>query len=230
MQYNIGKIIVIGLGGSIINPGEINVKFLKNFKKFIIKWAGRGKKFVIVAGGGAPARDYQKAGGEVQKLSNEDKDWIGIHATRLNAHLLRTIFFRESDPIVIDSHLKLRRLRYKITIASGWRPGWSTDYIALRLAKALKVEEAVIAGNISHVYTLDPKKNKNARTISNLTWKHYRKMIPARWVPGAHSPVDPIGARLANIKKLKAIILNGIDLKNFDNFLAGKKFKGTIIE
>ena len=229
MKYKFGKIVIIAYGGSIINPGKIDTKLLKNFRKFILKWIRRGKKFIIVAGGGAPARDYQKAVSQVVKLSNEDKDWIGIHATRLNAHLLRTIFFKEADPVVIDSRFKIHDLGFKITIASGWRPGWSTDYIGLQLAEDFKAKEAVIAGNISHVYTADPNKNKKARAIKSLTWKEYRKMIPARWAPGFHSPVDPVGARLAYGIGLKAIIVSGADFKNLDSLLAGKEFKGTII-
>lgn len=230
MTYKFGKTIIIALGGSIINPGEINVELLKNFRRFVLKWIKRGKKIIIVAGGGAPARAYQKAGSEVIKLSNEDKDWIGIHATRLNAHLLRTIFFREADPVVIDSRFKIRDSRYKITIASGWRPGWSTDYISIQLAVDLKINEVIVAGNISNVYTADPKKNKSAKAIQNLTWKNYRKMIPARWAPGFHSPIDPVGAKLGESKKIQAIIVSGEDFKNLDNLLAGKNFTGTIIQ
>ena len=230
MTRKSGNTVIIALGGSVINPGEINVRLLKNFRKFILKWVRHGKKFIIVAGGGAPARDYQKAGSRVIKLSNEDKDWLGIHATRLNAHLLRTVFFKEADPVVIDSRFKIKKLRYKVTIASGWRPGWSTDYIAIQLADDFKVGEAINASNISHVFTVDPKKDKNAEALKSLTWKQYRKMIPVRWVPGFHSPIDPVGAKLAAKKKIKAIITGVKDFKNLNNLLAGKDFTGTIIQ
>lgn len=236
MIYKFSKAIVVALGGSIMHPDKIDTAFLKNFRKFILKWIRRGKKFIIIAGGGSVARDYQKAANAVIKLSNEDKDWIGIHATRLNAHLLRTIFFKEADPVVVDSRSKIKFLRskfhaprYKILIASGWRPGWSTDYISLKIADSLKIKEAIIAGSPAFVYTYDPKKHKNARPIKKLFWSEYRKLIPSKWVPGSHSPVDPIGARLAGSRRLAAIVIKGTDLKNFDNLLAGKEFRGTII-
>lgn len=237
MQYKFGKTIIVALGGSIIHPAKIDVSFLKSFRKFVLRWAGRGKKFVIVAGGGSVARDYQKAADAVVKLSNDDKDWIGIHATRLNAHLLRTIFRKEAYPAVIDSRSKVKILcsmfhvsRFKIFIASGWRPGWSTDYIALRLAADLKIKEVIIAGRPDFVYTKDPEKYKNAKPIKKLSWAEYRKSIPSKWIPGSHSPVDPIGSHLASSRRLVAIIIKGTDLKNFDNLLAGKKFRGTIIQ
>ena len=230
MKYNFGKVIVLALGGSIIYPDKIDVGFLKKFRKFILRHIKSEKKFVIIIGGGSVARDYQNAAGKVLKLSDEDKDWIGIHATRLNAHLLRTIFYQEADPVVIDSRWKIKKIKHPVTIASGWRPGWSTDYVALQIASDMGVKETVIAGKPDYVYNKDPKTDKSARPIKELSWKEYRKLIPARWVPGAHSPVDPVGARLGEKEKLAAIIVKGTDLKNFDNLLAGKDFKGTIIK
>ena len=230
MQYRFGKVVVVALGGSIIHPDAIDVGFLKKFRALILFWVRRGKKFLIVTGGGSVARDYQKAAHQVTSLSYEDKDWIGIHATRLNAHLLRTIFRREADPVVFDQRFKMKKLSHPITIASGWRPGWSTDYIALRLARDFGAKEAIIAGSPDYVYTKDPRKYKNAVALEKLSWKEYRKLIPSRWVPGAHSPVDPVGAKLAHQKGLAAIILKGTNLKNFNDLLAEKNFKGTIIK
>ncbi|MDP2668774.1 MAG: UMP kinase [bacterium] len=229
MNYKFGKVIIIALGGSIIHPKDIDVRFLKAFRKFILKHIARGKRFIIITGGGSTARDYQKAASAVTKLGNEDKDWIGIHATRLNAHLLRTIFFREADPVVIDERFKVKKLSKKITIASGWKPGWSTDYVGLQLAEDFNIDEAIIAGNTAHVFDRDPSKFKNVKMFKEISWAFYRKLIPARWIPGSHAPVDPVGAKLADKKSLKAIIIKGTDLKNFDALLAGKDFKGTII-
>lgn len=229
------KIIVLALGGSIIHPKKIDIIFLKKLRKFILRQISSGRKFIIVTGGGSVAREYQNAASAATKLSDEDKDWLGIHATRLNAHLMRTIFFREADPVVIDQRFKIsvkggKKLKYKITVASGWKPGWSTDYIALQLAEDFGLKEVIIAGNIAHVYDRDPGLFKNAKPFEKISWKDYRKLIPSQWIPGSHMPVDPVGAKLGQQKKLKALIINGKDLKNLDNLLAGKDFTGTIIQ
>src|SRR3989344_4294286 len=84
------EVILISLGGSVIVPDRIDVGFLKKFRKLILKQKNR--KFVVVCGGGKTCRRYQKAASEITKTSEEDLDWLGIHATRLNAHLLRTVF------------------------------------------------------------------------------------------------------------------------------------------
>ncbi len=229
MKYKFGKTIIVALGGSVIYPEEIDVLFLKHFRKFILERLQKGSRFVVVAGGGRIARAYQKAAHRVFKINDEDKDWLGIHATRLNAHLLRTIFREVADPVVIDSHHKSRKLRYKVAIASGWRPGWSTDYIAVALAVSLKISEVIVAGKPAHVYDKDPHKNDGAKELPELTWKEYRRLIPVKWKPGLHSPVDPVAAKLAEQRKIKAIIISGKDLKNLSNLLDGKEFRGTII-
>ena len=229
MRYKFSKTVVIALGGSIMYPEAIDISFLKKFRKFILKKLRNGSRFIIVAGGGRIARVYQNAAHKVVKMSDEDKDWLGIHSTRANAHLLRTIFKDVADPVIIDSRDKMKTLKYPVTIASGWRPGWSTDYISIAIAEHFKVKEAVIAGKPAHVYDKDPHKYAGAKELHELTWKKYRKLIPAKWKPGLHSPVDPVGAELGEKKGIAAIIINGKDLKNFEQMLSGKEFKGSII-
>ena len=97
---------VISLGGSIIVPDKIQIKFLKSFKEFILKFLKKDYRFIIVTGGGSVARNYIEAASEITKISDEDKDWLGIHATRINAHLIRTIFKKESYPVVLDDPFK----------------------------------------------------------------------------------------------------------------------------
>ena len=196
MKYKFGKIVVVALGGSIVHPGEIDTKFLKNFKKFLAPFLRSGTRFVLVVGGGALARKFQDAAGIVAKVNDEDKDWIGIHSTRLNAHLLRTIFRDVADPVIIDSQTKIVRPSYPVTIGAGWRPGWSTDYVALKIAADLGVHEAIIAGKPAYVYDKDPK-YPGAKKFTALTWRRYGRLIPKNgsrgcmppWIPWApHSP------------------------------------------
>lgn len=243
-RHKFGKLVVVGLGGSIMYPDHLDIKFLKQFKKCIDGFVKNGTKFIIVAGGGRVSRLYQEAASKITKVSDEDKDWLGIHATRSNAHLLRTIFRESADPVVLDTRHKLKRLKYPITIASGWRPGWSTDFIAVQLAIDFGAKEIIVSGKPSHVYPIRGGDTLRALAASNgtgdkdldmddpylqMSWQNYRKLIPAKWQPGFHSPVDPVAARLAQNANILAIIINGRDLNNFSNLLRGKDFTGTII-
>jgi len=229
MKYFPGKTIVVALGGSIIYPDNIDYKFLKNFKKFLTPWIKKGKRFVIVTGGGRLSRTYQFAAEKIGRITNEDKDWLGIHATRSNAHLLRTVFRGVADPIVIDARHRIKKLKHPITIASGWRPGWSTDYVAVALAVDFGVKDIIVAGRPSYVYDKDHAIHKNAKPLRELSWEHYKKIIPRKWTPGAHTPVDPVAARLADKERLRVVVINGSNLENFSKLLSGKEFRGTMI-
>jgi uridylate kinase len=230
MVYEFGRTVVIALGGSIVFPKEgIDSKFLKQFCVLVKKEIARGRRFIIVVGGGSVARVYRDAASAVARVSDEDKDWLGIHATRANAHLLRTIFREEADPVVFDARGKLKRLRHPVTIASGWRPGWSTDYVGVALAEDFGIPEVIMAGKADHVYDKDPARYAQAKRFDALLWKEYRRLIPSKWSPGGHMPVDPVASRLAQQKKISAIITSGKDLRNFRALLSGKAFRGTLI-
>ena len=229
MKHAFGKTVVVALGGSVVHPDAIDVPFLRHFQKFLQPFLRKGHKFVIVVGGGRLARLFQDAAHRVSRLADEDKDWLGIHSTRLNAHLLRTIFRKIADPVIVDEPDKVRPPKYSVTIASGWRPGWSTDYIAVAIAEQLAVKEVIIAGKPAYVFDKDPHKWSGAKPFRELSWPDYRKLIPSEWKPGLHSPVDPVAAKLAHKREIDAVIINGRDLKNFTNLLNGKKFEGTII-
>jgi len=230
MSYRFGKTVVIALGGSVMYPEDIDWQFLRRFRAFVRGFARQGTRFVIVTGGGRLARTFQEAAGKIARVTDEDKDWLGIHATRANAHLLRSVFREVADPTVIDTREKVRRPRYAVTVASGWRPGWSTDYIALRIAADLGLKEAVIAGKPDRVYDKDFTKHKNAKAYSEMSWREYRRLVPSKWKPGLHAPVDPIGAKLAHKEGLAAIVVSGKNLKNLGELLRGREFIGTIIK
>jgi uridylate kinase len=223
------KIIVIALGGSIVFPDQIDWVFLRHFRSFILRQTKKGRKFVIVVGGGRLSRMYVEAAAKIASVKNEDKDWLGIHATRSNAHLLRTIFRDVADPVVIDNRYRLKKMKYPVTIASGWRPGWSTDYVTAVLAHDFGADNFIIAGKPDGVYTKDFIRYKNARHIPEVSWKNYRKLIPAKWVPSSHAPVDPVAARFSERHKLVSVVVDGRDLKNLEALLNGKNFRGTII-
>lgn len=234
------KITVIAVGGSLIVPhltdsDGIAVPFLRALRKLLLAEIKQERRFIVIPGGGKTCRVYQKAGRQIVRMSNDDLDWIGIHSTRLNAHLLRTIFAKEAHPVVVDHDPSPKMIREllatgkKLFIASGWRPGWSTDYIAIRLAQKFGASEVIDAGDIDFVYDKDPNKFSGAQPISHLSWKEYRKLIPSRWTPGLSSPVDPVAAKLAQKAGIHAKIIKGTDLANLKRAIEDKKFIGTVI-
>ncbi|MEK6845760.1 MAG: UMP kinase, partial [Nanoarchaeota archaeon] len=102
------KPIIISLGGSLVIPnGGMDIQFLSDFNTFIRAKITEGFRFFIVVGGGATARHYiDEAKKVVGNITDWDLDFLGIHATRLNAHLLRTIFQDIAHPRIIANYEK----------------------------------------------------------------------------------------------------------------------------
>ena len=78
---------ILSLGGSIVAPEGVDTTFLKKFKALVGEYLEKDpeRKLILVIGGGAPARIYQKAFREIEPNAPADvQDWIGITATRLN--------------------------------------------------------------------------------------------------------------------------------------------------
>lgn len=222
--------VVISLGGSLIAPKEgIDVAFLRKFSALVRKHVKRGKRFVLICGGGVTARQYQQAARKVTRLTRDDLDWLGIHATRLNAHLIRTVLRTLAHPrIITDPHEDMPSRR-PVVIGAGWRPGCSTDYDAVLLAERYGAGTVINLSNIPYVYDKDPRTNPDAVAFPQLTWKEYRRRFGTRWDPGLSSPFDPVASKEAEKQKLRVIIAEGRDLANLDRMLTGKSFKGTVV-
>lgn len=207
--------VVISVGGSLINPGEINVAFLKQLKKFVTT---SKNKFILVAGGGVNARTYAHAGKELG-VKEFGRDLLGIQATLLNAELLRQMF--KAPPVLQEP----KKTSSKVTIAGGWLPGCSTDFDAVLWADKTGAKTIVNLTNVDYVYDEYP----NGTPQKYLTWKDYRKMANGRWTPGMHIPFDPVASRAAEKARMKVFIINGNKLKEINKALQGKKFTGTVI-
>ena len=225
------KTLILSVGGSLVVPKTgIDHAFLAAFHKLITREIKNGWRFVIVVGGGATARAYQTAAREVGKLTSEDADWLGIHATRLNGHLMRTIFRDVAHPVMIkDPSRPIKKWKGSVLVAAGWKPGWSTDYVATRLAKQMNATTIINLSNIDYVYDKDPNKFPDAEKICTISWKDFRKMVGNTWDPGMNVPFDPVASRLAQQSGMTVAIVNGGNLKNLKNVIDGKKFIGTIV-
>ncbi len=172
---------IIKLGGSLIVSSErIATTYLRQFQLFIRKQvAEQQRRFFIFVDRGRVARQYRDAGRAIvgHELPNEDLDWLGIHATRLNAHLLRTIFRDLVHPVIIIDYSIIQKLEKPVVIVAGWKPGWSTDYPAVILAQDYQVKAIFKLSNTDYIYDKDPKLHLDARPFEHLSWKDYRSMI-----------------------------------------------------
>ena len=225
-------VTVISLGGSIVAPSEVDENFLRDFTALIGEFLNRDEKrrFILVTGGGGPARVWQKAYRNLTSSpSDEQADWIGIMATRLNAQLVRAVMGEWCKQDVVYDPTKVEPLIGRVLVASGWKPGFSSDYDAVLLAERFQADAVINLSNIDRVYSDDPKKNPDAKPIDKLSWAEFNSMFCDEWVPGKNVPFDPIASKHATRMGLKVICAAGKNLPNLRNILLGEAFVGTVI-
>jgi uridylate kinase len=234
MSSGYSERVIISVGGSLIVPnGGINTIFLSKFNLFIREQLAlhKNRQFFLVIGGGATARHYRDAGRDVvgHELTRDDLDYLGIHATKLNAHLVRTIFRDVAHPYIIKHYEIIRKVTEPVVVAAGWKPGWSTDYCAILLCEDYDVRRVINLSNIDRVYDGDPRRNKNVKPYDRLTWDEFRKIVGEKWIPGMNAPFDPVAAKKAQELGVTVIVLNGNNLENLKKCLDGEPFVGTTI-
>jgi uridylate kinase len=231
---------VISLGGSIIAPAEVDVSFLRSFRQLMEGHleASPEHRLILVCGGGAPARRYQEAYGQIlasgprppePQAEAEARDWIGIAATRLNAELLRQLFAGYCTQAVVTNPQEVTLFPGRVLVAAGWKPGFSTDYDAVLLAERFQADTLLNLSDIPRVYDADPRTNPQARPLDRMDWEAFRSLVGDSWTPGQNVPFDAVATAYAARLGLKVIVAAGRDLENLRRLLAGEPFVGTVI-
>lgn len=226
------RFIIISVGGSLIIPKSgFDISFLKKFKKMIFEEVAQGKRFILVIGGGATARYYQQGAKELGVRAATDLDWIGIQTTRLNAQFVHTLFNDIAyKDILVDPRKRVSTGKSPLLIAAGWKPGASTDYQAVCLAKTYGADRVINLSNIDCVYDKDPKEYPDAKKIIDIDWKTFRKDIVGDvWEPGKNVPFDPIASKTAASLRLTVQIVNGNALAQVKKAIQGNTSVGTYI-
>jgi len=222
------KIVVISLGGSLIIPKEgFDIKFLQAFRKMILSLT-KQYCFILVCGGGQTARGYQAAAKGLG-LSANDLDWIGINATWLNAYFVKTIFGRAAHPEIIKNPTEKVNFQEKVLVAGGWKPGWSTDYDTVLLAKTHGAKQVINLTDVDYLYNKNPKIYPDAKRIIEIDWAGFRKIVGDKFTPGANTPFDPVATRMAQKLGLELILANGKKINNLKKIIRGDKFMGSVV-
>jgi uridylate kinase len=221
---------ILSVGGSIVIPKTgFDLPFLKKFRSLIIAEVRRGRRFILVIGGGGTSREYQSTLGNLVKTTPQLLDWMGIYATYLNAELVRLFFGDLAHTEVIKDPTKPFKTKKPIVVAAGWKPGWSTDNVAVLLAKQSGARELCNLSNIEYVYDSDPALNPDAKKLETVSWKEYKQIVGSKWTPGMSAPFDPVATKLAERLKLRVYFVKGTDLGEVQKLLRGKPYQGTVI-
>lgn len=224
------QVKVLSLGGSLIVPNEINLKFLREFRKVILKNTKKFK-FVIVCGGGSVARKYIKALSQ-ENQKNYNQDLIGISVTRLNARFMSYFFGFDPEKGIPHDMKQVKNLLLKndVVFCGGLRysPEQTSDSTAVRLANYLKTDFINLT-NVKGLYDKNPNKYRGAKFIPKATIQEFNDLVmKIESKPGMHAPVDHSAMKVIRQNKIKVFII-GDNTRQLDNLLNGKKFVGSII-
>jgi len=220
--------ITLSLGGSIINPGEIDVNFLEQFsdilKRLIPKY-----KFMIVCGGGKVAREYIKA--LPRGLTEGERDFMGIEATWLNAKLLSYYFKGYCAPILpktVEELIEQLEI-YDVGLSGGFLPAVKTDEDAAIVADLFGSPILINVTNVDGIYDKDPQTHSDAEKFSTLTYKEFYEIInPLSLDAGSNAPFTLIAAKICERSNMRIIICPK-DLDKIQQAIEGINV-GTVIQ
>lgn len=223
--------ITISIGGSIINPGEIDKPFLQEFRNLVIDFIEKSKglkKLIILCGGGATAREYIKAA--PPDLPPGQKDYLGIAPTWINAQLLTAWLHEYCAPIPSQdfrqflNHVQL----FPVAIAGGFLPALKTDEDSAILADYFGSPYLINVTNVDGVYNKDPNMHKEAKKFKYLSYNEFYKMFGGRTTaPGASAPFTEVAVTICERSKMKIFVI-GKDINAIKDAIDGKCF-GTEI-
>ena len=229
---------VVALGGSLLRPEESEARsmWMGQLRQLVVHLQGNGRRLALVVGGGLPAREgIELARATVSTPHRLDE--IGSAGTRLNATVLQQVLLDSgcdvapSVPHTVDEARSLLD-DHHVVVMGGTVPGHTTDTVAVKLAAAVHARHCIIATNVSHVYTNDPRKHDDAKALTEMTLEELGAIVGVGepLEPGASAVVDPVAVAVAIEAGLDLAVLDGRDIRRLDDALDGKLFDGTVIK
>ena len=146
---------------------------------------------------------------KIQKYEIDCNECKEVHSIKDIKNLLK------KNNIVFCGALKYITKQTTDTNAAQIASFFKTDFINLTL--------------VSGLYTKNPLKYKDAKFIPKISWREFNKITNrTKFKPGQHFVLDQTSSRIILKNKITTYII-GKDLKQFDNILNNRKFKGTLI-
>jgi predicted uridylate kinase len=233
------EVRIIKLGGSVVSREDcaFDFEYIKKFKEILLERIELGEKFCIVVGGGYTCRNYQRLARESATVSTDrDLHWIGTTVNVLHAELIRAAFSEYSPerPVVYEEYYdgKPISMDKPILLGGGGRPGHSGDMDAILLGLKVGAKKIISLKNIDYLYDSDPKKNPAAKIVKQTNWDGYFEILGGKQEhePGGNYVVDPKSAKKAKEEGVEFVIMKGSQLDNFEAYLKGENFDGSLIE
>ena len=184
-QTPVYKRVLLKLSGEAISNGKdgiLNFDYIEKIASVLKKCIDEGVQFGIIVGAGNIWRG--RSGGNMDRVK---ADHMGMMATCINAIALQEAFIRSGIDTEVMTAVEMRAFakpfvrddaiealsNNKVVIFGGGLgiPFVSTDTAAVVRAAEIGADVVLMAKNIDAIYTADPRKDKNAEKISQITYK-----------------------------------------------------------
>ena len=187
MSKAIYKRVIIKLSGEAL-AGEkgngIDQNVLYTITDQIVAVKNLGVEIGIIVGGGNFWRGRQGT-----EMDRSQADHMGMLATVMNALALQDALERKNAPTRVQTALTITRVaepyilrkamshlgkgRVVIFACGTGNPYFTTDTAAALRAAEIGAEAILLAKNVDGIYDSDPKINKNAKKLDNVSYKDY---------------------------------------------------------
>lgn len=222
--------VVIKIGGHLLFEN-----FKPNFKKYVKTLGPLSKKLKIlhiITGGGPPARAYVKEGRSLG-IDEASLDLLGIDLSWINAYLLYKALKAEGYEYHLPPKNPFEVLRYvaeeRNIVSGGFTPGQSTAAVAAIIAEVAHADLLIYATDVSGIYTSDPKEDRNAKLLPEVTIDELREILKRRERAGEYKLLDTVALNIISRSKIKTLVINGLDPQNIVSAINGEKL-GTLLK
>ncbi|MFW9933743.1 MAG: UMP kinase, partial [Candidatus Thorarchaeota archaeon] len=222
---------VLKLGGSLLynEANEVIIKRIQDYARVITELASKRHQFVVIVGGGRPARTFIAAA-RALGASEAQCDWLGIKIARHNAELLCAALGDLAYPKIAETldELEIAACTGRVVLMGGLTPGQSTNAVAALAAESVKAELLLNATNVDGVYDRDPKES-GAKRFETIHISKLKEVLSGGGTrAGEYKLFDPVAIRVVERSKIKTIIFNGQEPDNLRKMMNGEDI-GTVV-
>jgi len=216
-----------------IDP-EFTAKLAREIKEVV---ENTDVQIVIVVGGGNFVRGATLASGD-EVIERSTADYMGMLSTILNGMALVDVLEHVGQPArlqtkiranqVAEPYIRRRAIRHlekgRVVVVAGGtgNPYVTTDTAAVTAALELDCEMVLKATKVDGVYTADPKKDKTAKKLKQLT---YLEAVNNEKV----SVMDNSAVSLAMDHKLPIVVFDLLSAGNIEKIVKGEEIGTKII-
>ena len=235
---------IIKYGGSIVNPdGNFNSNSLTQLINLIKEFSE--DKFIFIIGGGKMSRILQNnidktiSSSIIKDYENHARDWLGISASRINAEIVRNkvskVIKGVHSELLLNPEISSLPDNSRIFFSGGWKPGWSTDFVSLKFAEFLNVNEVYKVSDFVQVLDVSPEEiDKNNldkySALPKISWDKMIEIVGTSWIPGRNAPLDPEAAKLGKKMSFNGFKLLIGQMPELIKMIKKQDFIGTIVE